>query len=366
MLRYLSAGESHGRGLTAIIEGLPSNMPINSEDINPMLFKRQQGRGRGARMHIEKDSVRILSGVRGGYTLGSPLCLYIENKDWENWKDMMDIETKSSGGEVLKRPRPGHADLAGAMKYNHKDLRNVSERASARETAIRTAVGAVALKLLQQFGIEMKSEVISIGGTVLPRGNFKNKELMGELINKVRETGDTVGGVLEIISEGLPPGLGSYVHYDRRLDGRLAAALMSVQGIKGVEVGLGFGAADLYGSQVHDEIFYDYKKGYYRKTNNAGGLEGGVTNGEPLVLRCAFKPIPTLRRPLISVDMDTGQKVEAGYQRSDVCALESAAVVTKAAVAWSLAVEICEKFGGDSMDHMQANYVSYIEYIATR
>lgn len=366
MLRFLSAGESHGRGLTAIIEGLPSNMPLSVENINLMLFERQQGKGRGGRMRIERDSAEVLSGVRSGRTLGSPLCLYIQNRDWENWKETMNIEGEAVVGRALKRPRPGHADLAGAIKYNHKDLRNVLERASARETAIRTAVGAVALQLLKCFGITVKSDVISIAGLKLSKDLAKKEEQMEGVIQAAREVGDTVGGVLEITAVGLLPGLGSYVHHDRKLDGILAAALMSIQGIKGVEIGLGFDAADLYGSQVHDEIFYHNEKGYYRKTNNAGGLEGGVTNGNPLVLRCAFKPIPTLAKPLLSVDMDTKEKMGAGYERSDVCALESAAVVARAAAAWSLAAELCNKFGGDSLEEMRSYYDNYIEYIGTR
>ncbi len=364
MLRYLSAGESHGIGLCAIIEGLPSNMPIDLKSINEVLAERQRGSGRGERMQIEKDSVRVLSGMRGGYTLGSPLCLYIENKDWENWKDAMVAETVAAIDEPIKRPRPGHADLAGAIKYNHRDIRNVLERASARETAIRTAVGAVALQLLQQFDIGIEKKVISIGGIRL--GDDASESSAKGIIKGAREDGDTLGGVLEITATGLPPGLGSYVHYDRRLDGKLARALMSIQGIKGIEIGMGFKVADLRGSQVHDGIFYNGDVGYYRKTNNAGGLEGGVTNGSPLVLRCAFKPIPTLAKPLPSVDMETKEEVKAVYQRSDVCAIDAAAVVAKAAVAWEIAKELCEKFAGDSLDCMGANYKSYIEYIGTR
>jgi chorismate synthase len=366
MLRFLSAGESHGRGLTAIIEGLPSNMPLSTEPIDRMLTERQQGKGRGGRMAIERDKVEVLSGVRGGLTLGSPVSLYIRNRDWDNWKDTMKAEGGVYAGGEIKRPRPGHADLAGAIKYNHRDIRNVLERASARETAIRTAVGAVALQFLENFGITVESTLVSIAGIRLSADRGEGMEQIEGAVRAAREAGDTIGGVFEVTATGLPPGLGSYVHYDRKLDGRLAAALMSIQGIKGVEIGLGFRAAGLYGSLVHDEISYDRERGYYRETNNAGGLESGVTNGSPLIVRCAFKPIPTLAKPLKSVDMDTKERVEAEYQRSDVCALEAASVVGKAATAWVLAVEISEKFGGDSLDEMLANYGSYLEYIRTR
>lgn len=366
MLRYLSSGESHGRGLCAIVEGLPSNMPFGVEPVNRMLYERQQGKGRGKRMAIEKDSVEILSGVRGGYTLGSPLCIFIKNRDWDNWKDIMKAEGEVSSEGLLKRPRPGHADLAGALKYNHNDIRNVLERASARETAIRTAVGAVALQMAELFGIHVESSVISVSGTLLPEGKKLKVQEMEEAVRTAAETGDTIGGIIQVTATGLPPGLGSYVHHDRKLDGRLAAALMSIQGVKGVEIGLGFEAAQRFGSRVHDEIFYNDKGGYFRKTNNAGGIEGGVTNGSPLVLRCALKPIPTLKKPLGSVDMETKEAVRAGYERSDVCALEAAAVVAKAAAAWVIAVELREKFGGDSYDEMQKNYQNYIEHIKTR
>jgi chorismate synthase len=365
MLRYLSSGESHGRGLTAIIEGLPSNMPISIEAVDQMLFERQQGKGRGGRMRIEKDSVEVLSGIRGGYTLGSPMCLFIQNRDWDNWKNIMKAEGEVPAEGSLKRPRPGHADLAGAIKYNHRDIRNVLERASARETAIRTAVGAVAMQMISFFGIDVDSSVISVAGTLLPDGQNIRARQMEEAVRAAREAGDTVGGVLEVRVTGLPPGLGSYAHYDRRMDGRLAAALMSIQGIKGVEFGLGFKAAELFGSEVHDEIFYDNENGYFRKTNNAGGVEGGVTNGSPLTVRCALKPIPTLKKPVGSVDMDTKKAEKAGFERSDVCVLEAASVVAKAAAAWVIAVEFCEKFGGDSLGEMKANYKNYVEYIRT-
>ncbi len=366
MLRYLSSGESHGKGLTAIVEGLPSNMPVSVEGINRMLSERQQGKGRGGRMAIEKDSVEVIAGVRGGYTLGSPLCLYIKNRDWDNWKDIMECQGTPLAGEPLTRPRPGHADLAGAIKYNHRDIRNVLERASARETAVRTAVGAVALQMLSFFDIAVDGKLVSVAGTLLSEDPAVRAQQMEKAVVAARQSGDTIGGVLEVRAWGLPPGLGSYAHYDRKMDGRLAAALMSIQGIKGVEIGMGFRASELLGSQVHDEIFFDKENGYLRKTNNAGGLEGGVTNGSPLTVRCALKPIPTLSKPLDSVDMDTKEGVKAGFERSDVCALEAALVVAKASAAWVIAAEVAEKFGGDSLGEMQANYNNYIKYVRTR
>jgi len=366
MLRYLSAGESHGKGLVAIIEGLPSNMDIEVEKLNGLLEERQRGYGRGKRMEIEKDRVEILSGMRGGRTLGSPLCLVIYNRDWDNWREFMDPVNEAAEGRIVTRPRPGHADLAGALKYNHRDIRNVLERASARETAIRTAVGGVALQLLEKLGLSVFTCITNAAGVDLECSSLDRNAELKRVVEKAKEKGDTIGGIIEVVVKGIPFGLGSYVHYDRKIDGKLAGALMSIQGIKGVEVGLGFNAAYLYGSEVHDEIYRDSERGYYRKSNRAGGIEGGVTNGSPVVLRCAMKPIPTLRKPLKSVDMTTGEQAQAASERSDICAVEAAAVVAKAAVAWVLAAEVVEKFGGDTLEELENNFNAYLEYIKTR
>lgn len=372
MLRYLTAGESHGKCLIAIIEGMPANMSIDINKINELLAKRQQGYGRGGRMKIEEDKVEILSGVRGGKTLGSPICIKIENKDWENWSKIMD-SVSGSGGEVT-RPRPGHADLAGALKYNQTDIRNIFERSSARETAIRAAVGAVAMQLLEKLGIKIYSHVIQIGTIKIEKkfetyGDFTKivensrlrccdpaaEEKMIELIDSAKEKGDSLGGVFEIIAAGVPVGLGSCMHWDRKLDARLAFSLMSIQAIKGVEIGGGFDMASKFGSEVHDEIFYEAGN-YYRKTNNSGGIEGGMSNGENIVIRAAMKPIPTLYKPLKSVNINTKEPVEAGVERSDICAVPAASIVGQSAAAWELACAFVEKFGGDSIEEVRENF----------
>jgi chorismate synthase len=370
MLRYLTAGESHGPALTAIIEGIPAGIELDIELINSMLKRRQGGYGRGKRMKIESDKVQILSGLRNGITLGSPITLQIENKDWENWQEIMNPysdnmdDTKSTYDIVMDKrkvtkPRPGHADLPGTIKYGHKDMRNVLERASARETAIRTAVGAVAKCLLQKKGIWIIAHVVQIGDVRIPTVDYnqlsseiystplycqdKNTtQKMIKAIDQAREKGDSLGGIFEIVAGDLPVGLGSYVHWDRKLDGKLAGALMSIQGIKGVEIGLGFKAAALPGSKVHDEIFYNEEKGFYRKTNNAGGIEGGMTNGELLVIRAAMKPIPTLYKPLCSVDYITKEPFKASVERSDTCAVPAASVVGEAVVAFELLKALLE------------------------
>lgn len=387
-MRYLSAGESHGPCLVAIIEGLPSNMRLMVNNINCQLARRQQGYGRGGRMKIEADRVEVLSGLRFGKTLGSPLGLLIWNRDHENWKGIMDPAVPLGGDEEeirVTRPRPGHADLAGALKYNHRDIRNVLERASARETAIRVAVGSVAREFLGIFNIQVYSHVVEIGGVQAGEHKLSWRELfqvadespvrcgdreagsrMMSRIDQAREQGDSLGGVFEIVVTGVPVGLGSHVHWDRRLDGRLAGALMSLQAIKGVEIGMGFQAASLPGSQVHDEIFYDELAGYYHKTNRAGGLEGGITNGEPLIIRGAMKPIPTLYQPLQSVDMETKEKWEAGVERSDVCAVPAASVTGEAIVAWEVARAFREKFSGDSLEEIQENYRNYQKTLEER
>ncbi|WP_427340585.1 chorismate synthase [Caloranaerobacter sp. DY30410] len=383
MLRYLTGGESHGKGLIGIIEGFPANLKIDINFINNELRRRQMGYGRGDRMKIEKDKVEILSGIRNGKTIGSPITLFIKNKDWENWKDIMSIdENKLDEDKIVTRPRPGHADLAGAIKYNHLDIRNVLERASARETAIRVAIGSIAKQFLKEFDIEIYSHVIQIGKIKIESDDIsidkiKNtdnsplrvidseseKKMINE-IDKAKKAGDTLGGVFEIIATNIPIGLGSHVNWDRKLDGKIAQGMMSLQGIKGVEIGIGFRAAELFGSQVHDEIYYD--DGYKRYSNNAGGIEGGISNGSSIIVRAAMKPIPTLRKPLRSVDMKTKEKFEAQKERSDVCAVPSASIVAENILAWILANEIMIKFGGDSIEEVKDNYNRYIDYVNSR
>jgi chorismate synthase len=386
MLRFLTAGESHGELLMGIIEGMPAGLLIRVTDIDRDLGRRQAGYGRGGRMKIEKDSIKIYTGVRWGRTLGSPVGLMVRNKDWENWRDKMspDAMFLNSAGP-LTRPRPGHADLAGALKYNMADIRNILERSSARETAVRVAVGAVAKRLLEEFGIEVISHVLSIGGVFAKVPKTSPKELkrraeaselrcsdpeaekrMMKKIDEARAAGDSLGGVIEVIATGAPAGLGSHAHWDRKLDGRLAAALMSIQAIKGVEVGAGFGAANRPGSLVHDEIFWSKKEGFYRKTNMAGGVEGGISNGENITLRVAMKPIPTLMKPLRSVDLASKKPFKASVERSDVCAVPAAGVVAEAAVAFELASAMVEKFGGDHIDEMKRNYHGYVKHLKAR
>lgn len=384
-LRFLTAGESHGPALTGIIEGLPAGLQLETASINSMLKRRQQGYGRGGRMTIEKDQVKVLSGLRHGKTLGTPLTLVIENRDWENWQDVMGIES----GQHLKtiaQPRPGHADLAGGIKYQHRDLRNVLERASARETAIRTAVGAVAAAMLRSFKIEIVCYVVAIGAihaqkipgdltaaalrerinsSVLLCPDAAAEKKMCTHIDEARERGDTLGGVFEVTVSGIPPGLGSHVQWDRRLDSRLTAALMSIPGIKGVEIGLGFAAAGKPGSQVHDPIILGDDGRISRPTNHAGGLEGGISNGEKLVLRAAMKPIPTLLQALPSVDLKEKKNTIAAVERSDVCAVSAASVVGEAVVAWELARVFREKFAGDSMVEVEHSFQSYLHLIKT-
>ena len=380
MLRYLSAGESHGQALTAIIEGLPAGLKIHKEKIDELLKRRQGGYGRGGRMVIEQDRVEFLSGLRGSLTLGSPLALLIHNKDWENWREIMAPgEDALLAKRVVTKPRPGHADLPGAIKYRQRDIRNILERASARETAVRVAVGAVAKGLLAAFGIRVQGQVIAIGpvrgavsAEMLGPELYDNPfycpdnnalEAMKEAVDQARKNGDSLGGVFQVIVEGVPPGLGSHVQWDRRLDGRLAQCLMSIPAIKGVEIGLGMEGAALPGSQVHDEIFYSPERGFYHRTNRAGGLEGGITNGEKIVVRAAMKPIPTLLSPLSSVDILSKEPFRAAVERSDVCAVPAAAVVGEAAVAWEIAVALLEKFGGDHLEEMLVNYNHYLEYL---
>jgi len=389
-LRYLTAGESHGPQLTAIIEGLPTGIPVLSGAIDRELARRQQGYGRGGRMKIETDTVEILSGVRWGESLGSPVTLVVKNRDWENWSEKMSSRPEYRDDSIaVTRPRPGHADLSGALKYGHSDVRNILERSSARETAVRVAVGAVAKQLLGEFGIRVGGYVSSIGGISVPPPCLPYEELwqiaaeselfccdrafeepLKKAIDAAKSAGDTLGGVIEVQVVGCPSGLGSYVHWDRKLDARLSMALMSIQAIKGVEVGLGFGVAERPGSNVHDEIFYDRARleagalsPIYRTTNNAGGIEGGMSNGEPIVLRAAMKPIPTLYKPLRSVDLRTHEPFEATVERSDTCAVPAALVVAEAVVAIEIASAFLEKFGGDSLSEIRRNYNGYCEQV---
>ncbi len=380
--RFLTAGESHGEALIAVIDGVPAGLPIAPAEINEDLVRRQRGYGRGGRMKIERDRVRILSGVRWGLTLGSPITLEIANLDWENWKATMSVAPPEPGAPAkpVTRPRPGHADLAGAMKYGHKDIRNVLERSSARETTARVAVAGVAKRLLREFGIEILSHVSEIGGVRvgelhLPWEEIKRRAEASEVrcadpkaearmiaaIDAARDKGDTLGGVFEAVALGCPVGLGSYVQWDRRLDGRLAQAFCSIQAIKGAEIGLGFETARRPGSEVHDEILFDPDAGFRRSSNNAGGLEGGVTNGQPVVVRAAMKPLSTLRTPLRSVDLTTKEAVEAVVERSDVCAVPAAGIVGEAMMAIVLAQAFLAKFGGDSLEEIRRNYHSYQE-----
>ncbi len=382
MLRYLTAGESHGQCLTAILEGIPSGLPLRAEQIDHDLARRQKGYGRGGRMRIEQDRVDFLAGVRKGHTLGNPITLLIRNKDWENWKEIMSPEPGPPAKEkVVTCPRPGHADLVGAIKYNHRDIRNVLEKASARETAIRVAVGAVAKRLLAEFGMNVYSYTVAIGGVTVALGkdlsvedaferaeksdmrcpDEATSEKMVARIREAKHKGDTLGGIFEVVVTNPPLGLGSYAQWDRRLTGRLAMALMSIQAMKGVEVGMGFEAAQRFGSEVHDEIFYD--QGFTRGGNNAGGLEGGITTGQPIVLRTAMKPISTLYNPKKSVDILTKQPVEATIERSDICTVPAAGVVGEAVVAYEMASAFIEKFGGDTLQEMRRNYDAYQDYV---
>jgi chorismate synthase len=386
MLRFLTAGESHGELLMGIIEGMPAGLLIRVTDIDRDLGRRQTGYGRGSRMKIEKDSVKIYTGVRWGRTLGSPIGLIIRNRDWENWRDKMSPDPMFlNSAAAITRPRPGHADLSGSLKYGATDIRNIIERSSARETAMRVAVGAVAKRLLEEFGVEVISHVLSIGGVYAKVPKTSPKEIkkraedselrcsdseaekkMLRKINEARVAGDSLGGVFEVIVTGVPAGLGSHTHWDRKLDGKLAAALMSIQAIKGVEVGAGFGTANRPGSLAHDEIYWSKKDGFYRKTNMAGGIEGGISNGENILLRAAMKPIPTLMKPLRSVDMVSKKPYKAGVERSDVCAVPAAGVVAEGAVAFELAAAMLEKFGGDSIEEMKRNYQGYDNHLKTR
>ncbi len=384
-LRYLTAGESHGKGLTAILEGMVSNLKVDQKVINTQLKRRQLGYGRGGRMKIETDEVVITSGIRHGKTLGSPIALWIENKDFRAWTDEMtsDMLDGFVSKKLVSHPRPGHADLNGGIKYDHRDLRNVLERASARETTARVAVGAICRKFLSEFDIGVTGHVIKIGGVGIDdaRPSFekinslqennpcrcideKVSDKMVKLIDQARKNGDSVGGVFEVIFKGLPVGLGSHVQWDRKLDARLAQAMLSIQAIKGVEFGMGFGVGDVFGSEVHDGIFYDNKKkSFRRRTNNAGGLEGGMTTSENLVVRGVMKPISTLYKPLESVNIETKKSYKASVERSDTCAVPAACVIAENVLCIEIAGAVLEKFGGDSLGETKKNYKAYLEYV---
>lgn len=381
-MRYLTAGESHGPQLTTIIEGLPSLLPITAEKINHDLKRRQGGHGRGRRMQIETDTVEILAGVRHGKTLGSPVALVVTNDDWKHWTKIMGAEELPEDidpNEIkrqISRPRPGHADLVGGMKYGHRDLRNVLERSSARETTVRVAAGSVAKILLEELDVEVVAYVTEIGGVKADTSGIAGKSIqeireiveadpcftvdaeasakMVEAIDAAKKAGDSIGGVVEVVIAGLPAGIGSYVHYDRKLDGKLAQAMLSINAFKGVEFGIGFEAARLPGSQVHDEIVWDAEKGYTRTTNNLGGLEGGMTTGMPIVVRGVMKPIPTLYKPLNSVDIETKEVFKASVERSDSCAVPAASVVAEHVIAWEVANAVMEQFHSDQLPQLKA------------
>ncbi|MFU1768416.1 chorismate synthase [Mammaliicoccus sciuri] len=375
-MRYLTSGESHGPQLTVIIEGVPANLKIDVNEINEEMFKRQGGYGRGRRMQIEKDSVEIVSGVRHGYTLGSPITLIVKNDDFKHWRKIMGAdplteEELENMKRVITKPRPGHADLVGGMKYNHRDLRNVLERSSARETAARVAVGAVSKILLKALDIEIYSRVIEIGGVKDDyeytlqevKQNIDHNDVrcinddvaekMRNRIDEAKKDGDSIGGIVEVVVENMPAGIGSYVHYDRKLDGRLAQAVVSINAFKGVSFGEGFKAAEKPGSEIQDEIAYDSEIGYHRLSNHLGGLEGGMSNGMPIVINGVMKPIPTLYKPLNSVDIDSKDSFKATIERSDSCAVPAASVVCENVIAFEVAKALTEEYQSNHIDQLQ-------------
>ena len=388
MIRYLTAGESHGKGLSTIIDGVPANLKISEDDLNIYLAERQKGFGRGGRQKIEKDTAEIISGVRHGSTTGAPIAVFIKNRDFENWKNIMDVHTSSVFNE-LNVPRPGHADLPGGIKYNQKDFRNVLERASARETASRVIVGAIAKKLISQFGIELLGYTTSIGGVSTDADEGASLEEIRKMIEETEKkyqaelrypdlkkipviikkiktaaaSGDTLGGVIKVITNRIPAGLGDYTQWDKKLDANIAKAVLSIQAIKGVEFGAGFEYAYNTGSDMHDEIYYSKPAGFYRQTNNAGGIEGGMSNGEPIVLSAVMKPISTIKKGLYSIDAKTKKRVKTIYERSDVCAVPAASIVAECVVAVELANVVIEKFGGDDLSRMKNNHKNYISYL---
>ena len=383
-MRYLTAGESHGPQLTVIIEGLPSQLSLDKEKIDRELARRQKGYGRGRRMQIEKDQVKILSGVRFGKTTGAPVTLVIENRDFTHWKKVMSVDPIPEEAEKRKisRPRPGHADLNGAIKYQHRDMRDVLERSSARETAARVAAGAVARLILEECGIRIAGHVVRIGDVVAEPVDLSFEEMveraelspvrcldqnaeekMMALIDQAKKEGDSLGGVVETIVQGVPVGLGSHVHWDRKLDANIARAVVSINAFKGVEFGIGFEAAKRKGSEVHDEILWSKERGFYRRTNRLGGFEGGMTTGEPIIVRGVMKPIPTLYKPLQSVDIETKEPFQASIERSDSCAVPAASVVMENVVAWEVAQALLGKFSGDTMDEVKRQLKQYQESV---
>ena len=382
-LRFITGGESHGAALTAILDGMPAGLRVAREVIDAQLARRQQGYGRGDRMKIETDRVAVLSGLRFGETLGSPITLQVVNHDFANWTERMDPFGTPTGARVTA-VRPGHADLTGALKYDRADARDILERSSARETTMRVAVGAVCRQLLTALGVTIASHVTEIGGVAVDRAAIRDEDIgvtnssdlnccdpaaetrIKARIDAAKAAGDTLGGIFEIVVRGLPVGLGSHTQWDRRLDGKLAGALMSIQAIKGVEIGAGFGCAHVPGSEIHDEIFMGADGLPYRRTNRAGGLEGGMTNGETLVVRAAMKPIPTLMTPLQTVDLATGAAVSASKERSDACAVPAASVVGEAMVAFVLADAICTQFHAGSMTDLTASFAAYRERLESR
>ncbi len=406
MLRFTTAGESHGRALVTIVEGLPAGLPVSAEWVDRELARRMQGYGRGARMKIERDQIEWLAGLRAGETLGSPVAMLIPNRDWTNWEDVMAHEPADHIGELRRRrvtrPRPGHADLAGVLKYDRLDARDILERASARETTARVAAGALAKRLLDEFGIEIGSHVVSLGGIEVPRAELPvplnrasdqseirvlDPAVEAQIVSRIdaaKKAGDTLGGEVEVIARGVVVGLGSHVAWDRKLDGRLAGIMMSIPAVKGVEIGMGFEAARRPGSEVHDPIEggaagrwgsgaepgppgpVDPRGGFRRPTNNAGGLEGGITNGEPVVVKVAMKPISTLMSPLATVDLASGQPAKAVSERSDVTAVPAMGVIAEAVMALVLADAMLEKFGGDSLAEMRRNYAGYVAALGSR
>ena len=385
MFRFLTAGESHGPCLTVIVEGIPAGLDLDLDLINKEMARRQIGYGRGGRMKIEKDQVEILSGVRFGQTIGSPITLTIRNRDWVNWQTRMAVFGTKQGDAVIT-PRPGHADLAGALKYDRQDVRDILERASARETAARVAVGAVARQILSKLGIEIASHVTNIGGVQASvkksvtleqlRTRWESSEIgclceqaetgMKQAIDKAKQMGDTLGGIFELLAFGVPVGLGSHVHWDRRLDSRIAAAVMSIPAVKGVEFGTGFALAGLPGRSAHDAIYHSREAGFFRSSNRAGGVEGGITNGQTVVVRAVMKPIPTLMQPLDSVNLDNGETAKANTERSDVCAVTAAGVVGEAMFALVLTEAVQEKFGGDTLSDMVQAVTYYRDRISRR
>ncbi|HCY2879780.1 TPA: chorismate synthase [Staphylococcus aureus] len=375
-MRYLTSGESHGPQLTVIVEGVPANLEIKVEDINKEMFKRQGGYGRGRRMQIEKDTVEIVSGVRNGYTLGSPITMVVTNDDFTHWRKIMGAapisdEERENMKRTITKPRPGHADLVGGMKYNHRDLRNVLERSSARETAARVAVGALCKVLLEQLDIEIYSRVVEIGGikdkdfydSETFKANLDRNDVrviddgiaqaMRDKIDEAKNDGDSIGGVVQVVVENMPVGVGSYVHYDRKLDGRIAQGVVSINAFKGVSFGEGFKAAEKPGSEIQDEILYNTELGYYRGSNHLGGLEGGMSNGMPIIVNGVMKPIPTLYKPLNSVDINTKEDFKATIERSDSCAVPAASIVCEHAVAFEIAKALLEEFQSNHIEQLQ-------------